>query len=221
MKRKRESINKKLKCRFKGCKGFRENDNNEFFCNEHRKYITKIQNADEIFYSTINTLYIPEDISVYIFMMNIPHLNKINQPINENSLSNRNMRDIHNYFFNIYLISKTIQTEFKKAIASLYNKIFVLDTNNAVISYRNKTFSEYGGKSIMTNCALLAKSKNGIFIWNECNLAIIEYYKLQGDATHLQAEATKAKNIAEKKRDEIYLDLISKSKGVMINNRII
>jgi len=74
----------------------------------------------------------------------------------------------------------------------------------------------------MSNCALLAKSnKNGQFIWNDCNLAIIDYYKLHMNATYLQAEATKAKNKAEKKRDEIYLDLFSKTKAVIINNRII
>lgn len=242
MKRKRSSglVNKKLKCRFRGCKDFRDNDDNEFFCDKHRKFITKIQNADEIFYSTENILYIPEDISVYIFIMNIPHIDKINQTINEhsvttrmfilnkmtglekliNSLSKSNIKDIQNYFFSISLISKTIQTEFKKAVAPLYNKIFVLDDNNAVISHRNKTFSEYGGKSIMENCVLLAKNNNGEFIWNDCNLNIIEYYKLNMNATYLQNEATKAKNKADQKRDEIYLDLISKTKSVIINNRI-
>jgi len=154
MKRKRDSGNKKLKCRFKGCKGFSDND---FFCNQHREFVTKIQNADEIFYSTENTLYITEDISIYIFMMNIPHIDKIKQSINEHSVTERmwnsekrtgleekieslsysNMRDIHNYFLKISLISKTIQTEFKKSVSLLYNKIFVLDTKNAVISYRN------------------------------------------------------------------------------------
>jgi len=238
MKRKRDNGNKKLKCRFKGCKGF--SDNNDFFCNEHREFVTKIQNADEIFYSTQNILDIPEDISVFIFMLNIPHIDKINQSINEHSVTRRmfilgkrakldeiieslsksNIRDIQNYFLHISLLSKTIQTEFKKAVVPLYNKIFVLDDNNAVISPRNKTFGGFGSKDIMFNCALLAKS-NGKFIWNDCNLDIIEYYKLNMNASYLQNEATKAKNKADQKKDKIYLDLFSKTTAVIIKNRII
>jgi len=242
MKRKRDSgTSKKFKCRFRGCKGFTANSI-EFFCIEHRKYITKIQNAEEIFYSIQNTLEIASDICVYILIMNIPHIDKIKQNINENSktmrmintekrnslekeiklLSKSDILDIHIYIFNVSLISKTIEREFKNTISFLYNKIFVLDGDNMVISYRNKTFPEYGGKSIMSNCALLAKNnKNGEFIWNDCNKDIMEYYKLHMNALHIQSEATKAKNTAEKKRDEIYLNLISKTKAVILNNSIV
>ncbi len=243
MKRKRVNEIKKYKCRFRGCKCFRDNVN-EFFCKEHREYVIKIQNADDIFYSVQNTLYIPEEISVYIFILNVPHLDIIRQIINENSrtrrminidltrktgqkeairvLSRSDIRDIHKYIFDISLISKIIEKKFKDAFSKLYHQIFVLDSDNMVIPYRNKAFREYGGKNIMTDCALLAKSnKDGEFKWTGCAPDIVEYYKLRLNALHIQAEATKAKNIAEKKRDEIYLDLISKTKTVIIKNRIL
>jgi len=238
MKRKRNIVNKttkKYKCRFRECKDFTDKIN-EIFCIEHRKYVTNIQNSDEIFYSTQHTLEIPYDICVYILIMNIPHLNIIRQNIpKENSkttygmnnidammmlaqeltlLSDFEMRDIHIYMSRISLISNKIKDLFEKYISPLYSKIFVLDCDNIKIPTRNSLYEE-GNNDIREHIILLTKNNpSGQFLWNDMNLEIMKYYTMKRKIMQLQSEVRKAKSESQKKKNEIYLNLIQKTKKI-------
>lgn len=230
-----KTVDKKYKCRFKGCINTSIKIS-EIFCDYHRGYIDNVQNASDIFHSTENKMIIDDDIIIQILMYNLPHRDIINQKIDSYSLSMRSknvnikpvnnkltlltkteVQNINKYINSISLISKTVKNIFDDIIVNLYNNIFLLDTNNIAISLPKigdfSHLEKIGLKSpskyymdIIDICAYIAKNNNNNeFLWNECNQDIMEYYKKK-------MIEIKSKNDAKKLKDKIIINLLSRTK---------